>query len=574
MIEGKCVCGKSFSEPESVINQPTACRKCNAVFTAVSAEALAEGAGAGDFDALLIVRKGPSRVGEQFFLGGVPEIQIGKLPDRQIQLVGTQVSRGHAKLSRVDFGPSRWNIEDNKSTNGVFVNGTRVTSQELQPGDKLRIGEFELEFQSQFEAQAPVVAQPQAPAAKAVPPGGPICPSCEQALAPGAKYCIQCGINITTGRPLLTANAVDDEEFAEKARAWIRWISILIPVTPLPMPIRSEAMGGSKPYTIWTIAILTAIASLGFFIAQSNDRHGDSQNLMLWSPYSQGSHRTLKTLKLTQRQVQKIVDEMSPDEEEQFQEIQRKYKGKVPDDQLAAKAITEMFQKQLDSIPRGEFHWYQLITHAFLHDTSSLWNFVMHFGGNMLFMLVFGTRVNALIGNIATAIVYPILAVAAASTHLVAEGASASGPMLGASGAIMGLAGMYLVLFPIQRVFCAMWIRIWLRFRTYFGCKVFALRGFWILLIYFGYDFLMQAISSHFGISGGVAHWAHIGGFVSGMLVALTILISRLVNCRGNDILSVAFGKGAWPLLGKPSRWIKTPEPAAPRAVSLSYPGN
>src|SRR5689334_1541601 len=70
MIEGKCVCGKSFSEPESVINQPTACRKCNAVFTAVSAEALAEGAGAGDFDALLIVRKGPSRVGEQFFLGG------------------------------------------------------------------------------------------------------------------------------------------------------------------------------------------------------------------------------------------------------------------------------------------------------------------------------------------------------------------------------------------------------------------------------------------------------------------------------------------------------------------------
>ena len=74
--------------------------------------------------------------------------------------------------------------------------------------------------------------------------------------------------------------------------------------------------------------------------------------------------------------------------------------------------------RQLAKPRCGEFHWYQLITHAFLHDTSSIFNFIMHLSGNLVFMLVFGTRVNALIGNLATAIVYPILAVCAATAHL------------------------------------------------------------------------------------------------------------------------------------------------------------
>ena len=75
---------------------------------------------------------------------------------------------------------------------------------------------------------------------------------------------------------------------------------------------------------------------------------------------------------------------------------------------------------------------------------------------------------------------------------------------------------------------------------------------------------------------GGVAHWAHIGGFMAGMALAVIILFSRMFNCRGNDMLSVMLGKSAWPLLGKPGRWRRLELTAPPvpgvRAVSMNYP--
>jgi len=74
--------------------------------------------------------------------------------------------------------------------------------------------------------------------------------------------------------------------------------------------------------------------------------------------------------------------------------------------------------------------------------------------------------------------------VAAAAVYIASLSPDHSGPMLGASGAIQGLAGMYLILFPVHRVYCAMWIRI----RWSLFAKVFTLRGFWVLLIYFGYS--------------------------------------------------------------------------------------
>ena len=151
---------------------------------------------------------------------------------------------------------------------------------------------------------------------------------------------------------------------------------------------------------------------------------------------------------------------------------------------------------------------------------------------------------NSLIGNVATAIIYPILAVASSLTFMATLPAGQMTPLLGASGAINGLAGMYLILFPMHSVYCAMWIRV----RFYLFYKIFILRGFWILLIYFAFD----TASVAFGFQSNTAHWAHIGGFLTGCAIGIGLLASRKFDIRNGDLLSVVLGKHAWPLIGKP----------------------
>lgn len=545
------------------------CPACLQPLQIVCAETLAEGNGTGDFDAMLLIVAGPQDVGVRFLLGGVADIEIGKLTDRHILLPGSKVSREHCDLSRIDFGPSRWKIIDNRSTNGVLVNGQRIAEHELQDGDAITIGEYQLEFRRASVAQAPAMPAGASSegSSSATRVGPPACPSCEQALPRNAKICVACGINTTTGRPILTSQYIDEDDLYASAREWLRWLSWLMWVTPMPIPIRSQAFGTRKPYAIWTIAAATVLASITFFIAQKS---GAGSNLMLWPP---GQHAPLTASSLlSPQQIHRLARKMTPEEREEFHRQFNDPNNRLLDDDLVRREMDTILAQKLP--PSGHFEWYQLITHAFLHDTSSILNFTMHLGGNLLFLLVFGTRVNALIGDLATAIVYPILAICAASAHILSLGNGPAMPMLGASGAIMGLAGMYLILFPAHRVYCAMWISIWIWFRRiFFGCKIFQMRGFWLLLIYLGYDILMNVIGAALGHhgGGGVAHWAHIGGFLTGATIALALLFSRLFNTHGGDILSVTLGKNAWPLIGKPARWHQRAPANLPRATSLSF---
>jgi pSer/pThr/pTyr-binding forkhead associated (FHA) protein len=159
MIETNCQCGSLLAAPESSVGAPVACDNCGQTFQIIAGESLDEGNGAGDFDARLVIEDGPQRVGEQLLLGGVQEITIGKLPDKNIVLHGSRVSRLHCKLSRLDFGPSRWQIQDNRSTNGLFVNDEKIDAQELQNGDAIAVGEYRLRYRVMAELPPPPVAQ-------------------------------------------------------------------------------------------------------------------------------------------------------------------------------------------------------------------------------------------------------------------------------------------------------------------------------------------------------------------------------------------------------------------------------
>jgi len=197
-------------------------------------------------------------------------------------------------------------------------------------------------------------------------------------------------------------------------------------------------------------------------------------------------------------------------------------------------------------IGRHTYHPYQLVTHALLNADP------FHLVGDMVFLLVFGSRVNALIGNILMVLAYPLLAVFAALFQMAANTNEFFHSMFGASGAVMGLAGMYFVFFPLHKVHILTWYRVGFRL----SYKIFAIRGFWVVLLYIGLDALYTVLRTE----GTLTCWVHMGVFVPGMVVATGLMMVRLVNARGNDLLTTLFGRYAWSIVGRPGRGEPAPE--------------
>lgn len=513
MIETVCSCGAALRASEAETNQPRPCAACGAPSFFVAGERLPDGAGTGDFDGVLVLesqRPDGSIEPWQYFLGGVREIEIGKLNTKHIVLTGTRVSRSHCKLARLDFGPSRWKVLDQKSTNGTLVNGEPIVEHELNHGDVLDVGGNELTYHL-------IPAAALATAADTSTGDALICPSCGKRYSASASVCVPCGVDVRTGKPLITSYTYDEEELHEKARNTLRWISWAVPFGLYP--IASEAFGKSKPVAIWVIVGLTIATSFAYWIATQSFHY-----------------------KLEQGQIEEINDlppayTMMLWSGKPGVAAVKKHRGRLREQERAER----VFNRIVEQSAYSRFHGYQLLTNAFLHGD------IMHLAGNLVFLIVFGTRVNALIGNVATAILYPFLAVAASVGHMLSMGNQQLSPALGASGAIMGLAGMYFVLFPVHRIHMVVWFRsIFTGLRM--AWKLWALRGFWVLLFFISFD----VIYTTFGLENGVAHWAHLGGFITGMAVALFMLITRLINARGSDLLSRILGKRAWFLIGRP----------------------
>jgi membrane associated rhomboid family serine protease len=133
----------------------------------------------------------------------------------------------------------------------------------------------------------------------------------------------------------------------------------------------------------------------------------------------------------------------------------------------------------------------------------------LHLLGNMLFLLIFGNNIEDRMGHIRFALFYAACGYAAAYGFAIANSNSGA-PLIGASGAIAGVLGAYLVLFPKVRVWVLVPFLIFLPLRL----PAWLVLGFW---------FVLQAVySSGEGVSdaGTVAYAAHIVGFLAGMLLA------------------------------------------------------
>lgn len=768
MIRIPCVCGRSVGYENPGAGLPVRCECGQIVRPAWAGRANADVA----FTSRLVVKAGPQRVGEHIVLGGDGPIEAGKVAGKPILLNGPSVSRGHCRFVRTG---GQWVVEDQNSTNGLYVDGSRTTRAELTDGTVIDIGEFELHFANVVPASAnaqatktKVMAVPSAPAGlppmmmptardasvapkslprltsdgvvhtsanddsgislgfrdedEVAPPRQPVappvapprsqpaiqpttqrvvrppskpvvatrpddheevieidplpdeeielveekndlydivasfdtapkppsssvmnspavmasrrplgaptmasasrmaatapapvsgppvvCPSCAKTLAPGSKICVDCGIYTATGRPLVTAKGLDEDDLAITAHNWISTVSWVMRFGLFP--IASEAFGTFKPKAIKLIAWITVATSLVFFLGYhlSGDDEIEKMNsgiagLMQWD----GKKPHIE-VEATEEPAGSSAPSPSPNNG------QAKTADDAPDpsslftdDELAALERIDQKQENGESLTAAErrllaraerrmreagfafdedqpdfkhsFQLYQLLTCAFLHDPGGNiylgWiAMAYHLGGNLVFMLVFGMAVNSLIGDVKLAIVYPVLAIGSSIVNWIMTADHPLHPSLGASGAVMGLAGMYFVLFPTSKLRMVIWWRWGFIGKFALHYKLFAVRGFWMLLFWIIWNDVIPVILAKYLELGsdGVAHWAHLGGFAVGAGVAMVLLLARQANSRGGDILSVALGRYAWSILGKPTQW-KAAETPAVRAIPLSYP--
>jgi membrane associated rhomboid family serine protease len=158
----------------------------------------------------------------------------------------------------------------------------------------------------------------------------------------------------------------------------------------------------------------------------------------------------------------------------------------------------------LACITEGRAQYSDIVTSMFLHGS---W---LHLLGNMWFLYLFGNNIEDSMGR-ARFIAFYLLSGAAAALAQVMLDPSAAIPMVGASGAISGVMGAYLVLYPRVRVFTFVPIGFFLM-----SVKLPA----WTMLIYWLVIQVLGGVTAVGGASsGGVAFWAHIGGFVAGAVL-------------------------------------------------------
>ena len=169
----------------------------------------------------------------------------------------------------------------------------------------------------------------------------------------------------------------------------------------------------------------------------------------------------------------------------------------------------------------GGLTWQAIFTSMFLHGG---W---MHLIGNVWFLWIFGNNVEDSMGHLRFLVFYVLTGVIAAGAHIVADPGSTI-PMVGASGAISGVMGAYLVLYPRARVDTAFWFLFFIRV---FPLPAWVMLGYWMLLQLGG------TLATSASAGGGVAYAAHLGGFLAGVVLVIPFRNPRLVDAKRRGVI-------------------------------------
>ena len=202
---------------------------------------------------------------------------------------------------------------------------------------------------------------------------------------------------------------------------------------------------------------------------------------------------------------------------------------------IALNVLVFLYEFSLDPYSRNDFisvyglipgqrhfHLYAVVTSMFLHGG---W---MHIIGNMWFLWIFGDNVEDALGHFKYLVFYVLCGIAAGMTQVLFSAGSRL-PMVGASGAIAGVMGAYLIKFPKSRIVTLVFVFI---FFTTIEVPAGLMLAYWFFIQFFsgvgtiGYSHVSQ---------GGTAFFAHIGGFITGMIL-VGVMGTRQVYTSRRDV--------------------------------------
>jgi membrane associated rhomboid family serine protease len=176
--------------------------------------------------------------------------------------------------------------------------------------------------------------------------------------------------------------------------------------------------------------------------------------------------------------------------------------------------VVPQFQCKHGAYPGQVSTWLSAFTAMFLHGN------ILHIAGNMLFLAIFGPNVEDAMGPVRYIAFYVVGGLVALAAQILV-GPNSTAPTLGASGAIAAVLGGYIVLYPRARILSLVFIVF---FVTIIEVPAVLMLGFWFLTqLYFGSADLTNPV----GGGGGVAYFAHVGGFVFGLAV-IRVLATRV----------------------------------------------